>query len=73
MAHSDDSGSSRADLAKQVDAEEEMRVLTALIGCIMVAEDAGGRDDGRTSLRHLTPPMASRGLGSPVKRARAAS
>ncbi|RJF68629.1 hypothetical protein [Rhodopseudomonas palustris] len=38
------------------DAEEELRVLTALIGCIMVAEDATGQQDSRKPLHHLTPP-----------------
>lgn len=63
MANSDDSNrSSHYDLATQVDAEEELRVLTALIGCIMVAEDAGGRNDRRSALRRLTPPAVQQGL-----------
>ncbi|MGP9811400.1 hypothetical protein ACTZWT_07805 [Rhodopseudomonas sp. NSM] len=63
MANSDDSDrSSQDDLATQLVAEEELRVLTALIGCIMVAEDADGRNDRRSGLRHLTPPAAQQGL-----------
>ncbi|MCG6206782.1 hypothetical protein LPW26_19205 [Rhodopseudomonas sp. HC1] len=38
------------------DAEEELRVLTALIGCIMVAEDANGPHDHPRLLQHLAPP-----------------
>lgn len=40
----------------RIDAEEELRVLTALIGCIMVAEDAEGHDDKRLGVHHLAPP-----------------
>ncbi|WP_322517634.1 hypothetical protein SR870_09020 [Rhodopseudomonas palustris] len=67
MAHSDDSvRSQHYDRAAQVDAEEELRVLTALIGCIMVAEDADGRSDRRSALRHLTPPAAPQGRAKAV-------
>ena len=40
--------------------EDELRVLTALIGCIMVAEDADGRRTQRTGVHHLSPPTATR-------------
>jgi hypothetical protein len=36
--------------------EEELRVLSALIGCIMVAEDAYEPRGGRKGLQHLSPP-----------------
>ncbi|MBI5128254.1 MAG: hypothetical protein HZA66_02315 [Rhodopseudomonas palustris] len=62
MAISDDCFQAlRHDHDQVVDAEEELRVLTALIGCIMVAEDAG-RSHGRGTLPHLTPPSALHGL-----------
>lgn len=38
--------------------EEELRVLSALIGCIMVAEDAGEPRGGRKALQHLSPPSS---------------
>jgi len=57
MANIDDSlESARRDSVVQVDAEEELRVLTALIGCIMVAEDTGGRHDRRSLMPHSRPP-----------------
>jgi hypothetical protein len=48
------------------DVEEELRVLTALLGCIMVAEDAGGPPDRRSSLHHLSPPVATERLAKAV-------
>ncbi|WP_420135734.1 hypothetical protein [Rhodopseudomonas sp.] len=49
-----------------VDADEELRVLTALLGCIMVAEDAGGQSDHRSSIHHLSPPVRTEGLAKAV-------
>lgn len=67
MATSDDRFKAlRHDRTPEVDAEEELRVLTALIGCIMVAEDADGRHDRRVALPHLTPPNALQGLAKAV-------
>jgi len=63
MAFSEDSFQAlHRDRAPEVDAEEELRVLTALIGCIMVAEDAGQSHDRRDTLPHLTPAAALHGL-----------
>lgn len=42
--------------------EEELRVLTALMGCIMVAEEADESRLDRTAVQHLSPP-AKCGVG----------
>lgn len=36
--------------------EEELRVLTALIGCIMVADEADESQLDRTPVEHLSQP-----------------
>ncbi|MFC0243708.1 hypothetical protein [Rhodopseudomonas telluris] len=48
--------------AASTDADEELRVLTALIGCIMVAEDAADGSQRQSPLRHLSPPAHAEGL-----------